>query len=81
MTGMQNPNSPASRGRQPDTPEVDEAERKVGAVLEDLESATDGEVRKLGLDDIVDTDKDGRPVVKKTVDIELQRNTKRKWSR
>jgi hypothetical protein len=36
--------------------EVDEAERKVSAVLEELEESTDAEVKKINLEDVVDTD-------------------------
>ncbi len=65
----------------PDAAEVDAAERKIGAVLADLEQQTDGEVVRLKLDDIVDTDAAGRPVFKKAVDIELRRRVRRRWSR
>lgn len=80
MDGMTT-SSLSSITRNADTPEVDEAERKVAGVLDDLERKTDGEVRKLALDDLVDTDADGRPVVKKSVDIELQRRQRHGWSR
>lgn len=64
-----------------DRPEVDAAERKVAAVLEELEQATSGEVRKIGLDDLVDTDEQGRPVLRKAVDIELAHKPRRRWAR
>ena len=71
----------APRRATPDTPEVEAAERKVAAVLEELEQATSGEVRKIGLDDLVDTDEQGRPVMKKAVDIELAHRPRRRWAR
>lgn len=67
--------------RTADTAEVDAAERKVAGVLDDLEDQTGGEVRRLGLDDLVDTDAEGRPVVKRAVDIELHQPLRRDWSR
>lgn len=70
-----------SRKNSPDTAEVDAAERKIGAVLADLEQTTDGEVDKLQLDDVVDMDETGQPVLKKAVDISLRRRSKRQWSR
>lgn len=75
------PTTPPPQSSTPDTPEVDSAERKVAAVLDELEEATQGEVRKLQLDDMVDTDADGRPVVRKAVDIQLQRRPRRSWVR
>ena len=64
-----------------DRPAVEAAERAVAAVLDELEVATGGEVRKLQLDDLVDTDADGRPVIKRAVDIELLHRPRRDWSR
>lgn len=60
---------------------VDEAERKVGAILEDLEAETSGQVHDIGLDDVVDTGADGRPVIRRAVDIALHRPVTRRWLR
>jgi hypothetical protein len=69
------------RSANPDTPAVDEAERKVAAVLDDLEEGTDAEVKDIDLEDLVDTDTQGRPVVKKGVDITVEHRPKRNWAR
>ena len=61
--------------------QVKEAEKKVGAVLEQLESDTDGDVKDIGLEDMVDTDpQSGRPVVKKAVDIKIAQKPQKRWS-
>lgn len=77
--------SPASRRparpATEDTAAVDEAERKVGAILEDLEDETRGEVQDIGLDDLVDTGPDGQPVIRRSVDIALRRPQPRRWLR
>lgn len=63
----------------PPTP-VEEAERKVGAILEELEEATDSEVKKIALEDVVDTDPtSGRPAVHQAVDITVQPRPQRRW--
>jgi hypothetical protein len=60
--------------------EVDEAERKVSAVLEELEESTDAEVKKINLEDVVDTDpRSGKPAVHQTVDITVEPRARRKW--
>jgi hypothetical protein len=60
--------------------EVEEAERKVSAVLEELEESTDAEVKKINLEDVVDTDpRSGRPAVHQTVDITVEPRARRKW--
>lgn len=64
----------------PDTPEVDRVEKKIGADLAELERVTGGEVRDIRLDDMVDTDAAGRPVVEKAVDVDLQQRPARRWS-
>lgn len=59
---------------------VEEAERKVSAILEDLEDTTDSEVQKIALEDVVDTDPaSGRPAVQQAVDITVQPRKQRKW--
>lgn len=61
---------------------MDEAEKKVGAVLESLEAQIGAEVEDIGLDDVVDTDPaTGKPVVKKAVDIEVRQREQRGWLR
>jgi hypothetical protein len=66
---------------QPNKPTVDDAEKAVGTVLEDLEKKTGGEVTDISLEDVVDTDPaTGAPVVEKAVEIELRDRPKRKWS-
>ena len=59
------------RSKQPDTEKVDEAERKVGAVLQELEEEADMEVKDIDLEEVVDTDAQDRPVVKKAVETAL----------
>lgn len=62
--------------------EVEKAEKKVAGVLEDLEDDTQSEVKKIQLEDVVDTDKDtGKPSVQKAVDITVSPKVDRKWSR
>ncbi|MDB5893352.1 MAG: hypothetical protein JWQ88_883 [Rhodoferax sp.] len=65
----------------PETPEVAKAEKEVGRVLEKLEEETGGDVKGIGLEDMVDTDAaTGRPVVKKAVDIKVQPKPLKRWS-
>lgn len=78
---MVNPNGLNIRATQRDTPEVDEAERKVGAVLGDLEDSTESEVKDVDVEEVVDTDAQGRPVVKKAVDIKVEHRPKKGWAR
>lgn len=60
--------------------EIEEAERKVSAILADLEEATDSEVKDIDLEDVVDTDPaSGRPAVHQAVDITVQPRARRKW--
>lgn len=65
----------------PDTPEVDRVEKKIGADLAELERVTGGEVKDIHLEDMVDTDEAGRPVVEKAVDVDLQQRPARRWSK
>ena len=71
------------QARQRDEAAVDKAEKKVNEVLEDLEDDTGGDVKDIDLEDMVDTDPaTGGPVIKKAVDIDLQRQpAPRRWSR
>ncbi|AVS75007.1 hypothetical protein [Paracidovorax cattleyae] len=62
--------------------QVDAAEKRVGEVLEDLETDTQAEVSKITLEDVVDTNpRTGRPEVQKQVDITVEPKAERKWSR
>ncbi len=61
---------------------VAQAERKVAAVLDDLEQTTGSEVRNLQLEDVVASDAvTGRPLVQKAVEITVQPKPARKWAR
>jgi len=64
-----------------DSPEVEAAERRIGAVLAELEEDTGGEVHDLGLEDVVDTDARGRPVVQKKVEVQMTAKPRRHWAR
>ncbi len=65
----------------PTPPAVAEAQKAIGAVLEQLEHRTGGEVKDIALEDMVDTDpRTGRPVVQKTVEITLDEKPRRRWS-
>ena len=65
---------------QPPSDEVDKAERKVGAILEDLEKTTHSEVKEIHLEDVVDTDPaSGQPAVHQAVEITVQPRARRKW--
>lgn len=62
--------------------EVEVAERRVGAVLDELESRTGDEVVDISLEDMVNTDPaTGAPVVEKAVDIRTREKPARRWSR
>lgn len=64
----------------PSQQKVEEAERKVSAVLEELEQSIDADVQKIGLEDVVETDTaSGRPAVHQAVDITVQPRARRKW--
>lgn len=79
---MAHSNGLGLRGKQPDGAQVDEAERKVGAVLADLEDQGDMDVKDIDLEEVVDTDARDRPVVKKAVDIQAEpRPQKKGWAR
>lgn len=60
--------------------EVEQAERKVNAILEELEESTDTDVKDIDLEDVVDTDlASGKPTVRQAVDITVQPRSKRSW--
>ena len=66
----------------PSPQEVEKAEKKVAGILEELEDNTQSEVKKIQLEDVVDTDKDtGQPAVQRAVDITVNPKPSRKWSR
>lgn len=78
---MAHSNGLGIRSKQPDGPQVDEAERKVGAVLQELEDHSDVDVKDIDLEEVVDTDAQNRPVVKKVVDIQAEQRPKKKgWA-
>lgn len=61
---------------------VAQAEKKVAAVLDELEQTTGSEVQKLQLEDVVASDAvTGRPLVQKAVEITVQPRPNRKWAR
>lgn len=65
----------------PKQPAVIEAQKAIGAVLEDLEAKTASEVRDIGLEDVVDTDpRTGAPVVQKAVEIKIQPRPSKRWA-
>ena len=62
--------------------EVQEAEKKVGAVLEELEETTQSDVKRIALEDVVDTNPNtGKPEVQKAVDITVAPRPTKSWSR
>ena len=75
------PRSLRSATKDQDSDEVDAAERRMGSVLEGLEADTGGRVRDIELEDVVDTDQHGRPVLKKKVEIAMEPRQVRHWSR
>ena len=65
----------------PKQPAIVEAQKAIGTVLEQLEAKTGGEVRDIGLEDMVDIDpRTGVPVVQKAVEITLQPRPAKKWA-
>ncbi|WPB55233.1 hypothetical protein [Xylophilus sp. GOD-11R] len=63
------------------SPAVIEAQKAIGAVLEQLEAKTGGDVRDIALEDFVDTDPHtGSPILQKAVEITLQARPSRRWS-
>lgn len=59
---------------------IDEAERKVGAILDELEDDTHSDVKDIALEDVIDTDKDsGKPALHPAVEITVQPRAQRKW--
>ena len=68
--------------RKPEPKQVEEAEKKVAAVLETLEEETRADVQRIALEDVVDTDPTtGRPQVLKSVEITVTPRAQRNWSR
>ncbi len=60
---------------------IAEAQKAIGAVLEDLEAKTGGDVRDIALEDMVDTDPaTGTPVVQKAVEITMLEKPTKKWA-
>lgn len=72
--------TPTSQDQAHAQAKVEQAERKVSAILEELETSTDSEVKDIDLEDVVDTDPaSGRPTVRQAVDITVQPRPKRSW--
>jgi hypothetical protein len=62
--------------------EVAQAEKKVAAVLDELENDTQSDVSRIALEDVVDTNaQTGRPEILKAVDIQVKSRPTRQWSR
>ena len=60
--------------------EIDEAERKVGAILDELEDDTHSDVKDIDLEDVIETDKDsGNPALHQSVEITVEPRAQRKW--
>ena len=60
--------------------EIDEAERKVGAILDELEDDTHSDVKDIDLEDVIETDSaSGHPAVHQSVDITVQPRSQRRW--
>lgn len=59
---------------------IDQAKRKIGAVLDDLEQRTTSEVTDVDLEQVIDDDpKTGLPTVQDAVDIDVQPKPQRRW--
>ena len=59
---------------------VAQAERKIGAVLEELENETSSDVKDIDLEQVVDDDPiTGAPVVHDAVDIDVEPRIRRSW--
>ena len=62
-------------------PPIVEAQKAIGAVLQDLEAKTSSEVRNIALEDMVDIDPGtGSPVVQKGVEITLTPLHTKRWA-
>ncbi|MFN3436375.1 MAG: hypothetical protein ACK41V_01650 [Acidovorax sp.] len=60
--------------------EIDEAERKVGAILDELEDDIHSDVKDIDLEDVIETDKDsGKPTLHQSVEITVEPRAQRKW--
>ncbi len=66
----------------PKSAEVNEAERRIGSVLVELETRTASDVKGISLEELVDTDPDtGRSAVHKGVEITMTPRPQRRWVR
>jgi len=66
----------------PKSAEVNEAERRIGNVLAELEGRTGSDVQGISLEELVDTDPaTGRPAVHKGVEITVTPRPQRRWVR
>lgn len=64
------------------TAEINEAERRIGNVLAELETQTGSDVKDISLEELVDTDPaTGQPAVHKGVEITVTPRPQRRWVR
>ena len=62
--------------------EINEAERRIGNVLAELETQTGSDVKDISLEELVETDPaTGRPAVHKGVEITVTPRPERRWVR
>lgn len=62
--------------------EINEAERRIGNVLAELETQTGSDVKDISLEELVDTDPaTGQPAVHKGVEITVTPRPQRRWVR
>lgn len=66
----------------PKSAEINEAERRIGHVLAELETQTGSDVKDISLEELVDTDPaTGQPAVHKEVEIKVTPRPQRRWVR
>lgn len=66
----------------PKSAEINEAERRIGNVLAELETQTGSDVKDISLEELVDTDPaTGQPAVHKGVEITVTPRPQRRWVR
>ncbi len=66
----------------PKSVEINEAERRIGNVLAELETQTGSDVKDISLEELVDTDPaTGQPAVHKGVEIKVTPRPQTRWVR
>lgn len=66
----------------PKSAEINEAERRIGNVLAELETQTGSDVKDISLEELVDTDPaTGQPAVHKGVEIKVTPRRQTRWVR